>query len=164
MKVKRTPGPGLQQLKVMLANLKNAKAEVGYFKSAKYPDGTAVAQVFVTNEFGDPQKNIPPRPTIRPAIKKNRREWQSLAKDGAKAIAKSDLTINDVLEAIAGRAAGDWRKEIATIQEPKLSDVTIRMRRLMYANKSKNAPVSDKPLVAYYKLLLNSINHRVVKK
>lgn len=42
--------------------------DVGVFASSAYQDGTPVAAVLATHEFGDPDRNIPERPTFRPAI------------------------------------------------------------------------------------------------
>lgn len=49
------------------------KLKVGIFESAKYDDGTPVAQVAFWQEFGTTK--IPMRPFLRNAIAKNMRKW-----------------------------------------------------------------------------------------
>mgnify|MGYP004620081547 CR=1 FL=1 len=51
----------------------NKKLKVGIFESAKYDDGTPVAQVAFWQEFGT--SKIPMRPFFRNAIAKNTRKW-----------------------------------------------------------------------------------------
>lgn len=51
----------------------NKKLKVGIFESAKYDDGTPVAQVAFWQEFGTAK--IPMRPFMRNAIAKNTRKW-----------------------------------------------------------------------------------------
>jgi hypothetical protein len=51
----------------------NKKLKVGIFESAKYDDGTPVAQVAFWQEFGTAK--IPMRPFLRNAIAKNTRKW-----------------------------------------------------------------------------------------
>lgn len=52
------------------------KVSVGFFESAKYPDGTPVAAVAAYNEFGSDK--TPARPFMRVAIDKNRDKWGKL--------------------------------------------------------------------------------------
>ena len=47
---------------------KEVAVEVGFFESAKYPDGTSVPYVAAIHEFGAPQRKIPSRPFFRNAI------------------------------------------------------------------------------------------------
>ena len=53
-----------------LKNLKSGYVDVGWFPSARYNDekSTPVASVAEENEYGNPAKNIPARPFLRPAI------------------------------------------------------------------------------------------------
>lgn len=41
--------------------------EVGFYTTARYSDGTRVTNVAASNEFGDPDNNIPERPFMRRA-------------------------------------------------------------------------------------------------
>lgn len=48
---------------------------VGFLETAKYPDGTNVAQVAFWNEYGT--KNAPPRPFFRKTIEAKSSKWGS---------------------------------------------------------------------------------------
>lgn len=49
--------------------------KVGFLENAKYPDGKPVALIAAIQEFGAPNKNIPPRPYFRGMIAEKRNEW-----------------------------------------------------------------------------------------
>ena len=58
----------------------NRSLKVGFFSSAKYPNGEAVSDVAAYNEFGT--SAIPPRPFIRNAKSENEKKWTNfLARD-----------------------------------------------------------------------------------
>ena len=58
----------------------NRSLKVGFFASAKYPNGEAVSDVAAYNEFGT--SAIPPRPFIRNAKSENEKKWANfLARD-----------------------------------------------------------------------------------
>lgn len=58
----------------------NRVLKVGFFASAKYPNGEAVSDVAAYNEFGT--SKIPPRPFMRNAKSENDAKWvESLAKN-----------------------------------------------------------------------------------
>ena len=56
------------------------KLEIGFFETARYPNGTFVAQVAYFNEFGT--LNIPMRPFFRNAINKNIKKWYATLQSG----------------------------------------------------------------------------------
>ena len=45
---------GSKALEKLADQIKKSKLEVGFFESAKYPDGTPVAYVAAIQEFGNP--------------------------------------------------------------------------------------------------------------
>jgi hypothetical protein len=69
--------------------------DVGFFSTAKYPDGTPVASVAAWNEFGT--LDIPERPAIRAANKINERVILRILKDGV------DSKIMTVSKQLAGK-------------------------------------------------------------
>src|SRR5690606_12567931 len=101
--VKRVPGAGQQKLQVALANMGNKQAKVGWFESAKYENGTQVATVAATHEFGTTKAGrnhttvIPPRPYFRPTIAEKQAEWTGIAEQGAHAIMEGNATTYSVL-------------------------------------------------------------------
>jgi len=137
MRVIRTPGDGEKNLKFALKNLDGKIGKTGWFSSAKYENGMQVAEVAVTQEYGDPGKNIPPRPFMRPTIAEQKAKWLDIVERKSIDVVKGKATAHDVMESVALQAAGDVRKTITSIQTPPLKDSTI------YARASKRASFSN---------------------
>ena len=53
----------------------NKKLRVGFPPDMVYPDGTPVAQVAATQNWGAPMANIPPRPFFTNAVEANKPSW-----------------------------------------------------------------------------------------
>jgi hypothetical protein len=129
-KVTRTPGPGAKQLEIALKNLGDVDTKVGVVEAVKYEDGTPVAYVAAIQELGSPQQSIPPRPFFRPTAGQRQSNWRALAESGAKAVIAGTATNLQVMGILGDAAAGDIRKTISQIQNPPLSPVTLRLRKL----------------------------------
>jgi hypothetical protein len=127
-KVVRKDGPGAKQLEVMLQNLADKQAKVGFVDSTKYEDGTPVAYVAAIQEFGDGP--IPPRPFMRTTVARDTPKWRELSQSGAKAIAKGSSSTETVLDALGMHASAGIRKSISQVHTPPLSPVTLRLRFL----------------------------------
>ena len=126
-------------LEVLLDHVKELEglyAQIGWFESARYDEETPVAMVAAQNEFGNPEKNIPPRPFIRPAISDHSKVWQQLVASGAKAIAAGNETATSVMEAVTATAAGQIRDKIKEVYSPSLSPVTL-LKRLNDLDKAR---------------------------
>ncbi|MGY0156365.1 hypothetical protein ACVQK1_09410 [Edwardsiella tarda] len=119
--------------------LQSLQLKVGFIDGAKYPDGTPVAMVAATNEYGRPENNQPPRPFFRNAIAEHESEWSEKIADGIKA----GVPVDQVLSAVGEVIVADVRKSIATLMEPPLSPATIHHRR----TRKKLQNDSTKPLV-----------------
>jgi hypothetical protein len=131
-RVVRKPGPGAEKLRVALEALDGKVGKVGWFETAKYPDGTRAAYVAAIHEYG--YKSIPPRLGMRETADAKRKEWAGVAKQGAKEILAGRATAGTVMEMIGLAAFGDMYKRISTVQSPPLSQVTIELRRQRRAN------------------------------
>lgn len=140
MEIRRTSNAS--SIKKVLEELGRKEIKVGFFESAKYPDGTPIAYVAAIQEFG--HGPIPPRPFMRPAEQQNAAKWQKGIAAGVKSALNGSVTIEHALEQVGMVAAGDVRKAIKAVTAPPLADSTIsaRQRRL----KGKKA-ASIKPLV-----------------
>jgi len=121
--------------------LQSQEGRVGWFSSAKYEDGTPVAEIAAQNEFGNASKKIPPRPTIRPAIIENKSKWEQMAALGANAILAGKSTAKTVMTAVTLDAENAISKNIATITEPKLAPYTLERRRAK--GNSSTKPLVD---------------------
>lgn len=162
MKIIRTSGKGNEQLKKALSRIKGHVGKVGWFPSAKYPDGTPVAYVAAIQEFGDPSHNIPSRSFMRTTIAARQKTWARTIQTGAKQILQGNIGIVQVLDAVAQEAAGDIRKKITQIKSPKLKKATVKARLRKMADK-KTEGLLDKPLIDT-KILLNTLTGIVEKK
>lgn len=159
-KVIRKPGPGANQLKVLIEGIETRNVgKVGFFETAKYPDGTPVAYVAAIQEFGSPTQGIRPRSFMRTTIAERQASWKALAASGAKAIAEGRYNIDEVLDGIGQQAAGDIRKKISSITTPALKPTTIRARARRYADGGAGG-ASSKPLVDTGQML-NSVTNSV---
>lgn len=156
MKVIRKQGVNMQ---VILANLSNKSAKVGFFDSAKYADGTPVAYVASIQEFGVAEKNIPPRPFMRPTVSGQKETWGKLAESGARSVLKGNTDIHNVMTQIAGKAAADIQTTITKVTSPALSPKTIAARLRKRAD-GKTVGNLTKPLVDSG-LMLSSLTFKV---
>lgn len=108
------------------------RIEVGFFESARYPDGTPVAAVAAWNEFG--AANIPERPFFRSAL--------ALAEDPIEQIIRDhiDPRTLQVDEALANQIGaymqGEVQKSIVDLTSPANAPSTI-------ARKGSSNPLVD---------------------
>lgn len=126
----------------------NRVAKVGWFERSKYDNkyATQVATVAAIQEFGAPERSIPPRPFIRPTIVKQQQAWASLIKRGASEVLKGNATADIVLKDIGLKAAGDIREAITQVFTPALKPETIKARLNRKSDK-KTVGLLTKPLI-----------------
>ena len=129
-------GDKLRNLRVGIADMENIALSVGWFESDRYDDDTPVAAIAAQNEFGNPNKSIPPRPFFRPTISENRSDWARLAGQGARAVMLGNETGDSVAEKMGQLISGQVREKIGALKEPELSPITLALRA--YRNKNPN--------------------------
>lgn len=132
---------GLQTLMKKVEEMGKFQAEVGWLDSAKYPDGTPVALVAQTQEYGSTKQHIPPRPFVRPTIAAQNNEWSRQMGLGVRAVARGNITPVNVFTAIGELAAGDVRQTITSITSPPLEESTKKAR-------AREGLETEKPLQA----------------
>ena len=186
-KVKRTKGDAnvsLDDLKVIAKGLGDRQLKAGFFESARYDEGTPVAYVAAIQEFGSPKRNIPPRSFFRSTIAEKSGEWARLVEDGLQAVINGELSMQDLLDTLGLRVAGQVRAKIGSITEPPLSPITLALRKQKRLGKTitgatvgataraiaegKTGPgelgdssgINPKPLV-FDGILFNSVTHVV---
>lgn len=142
----------LDALNNIASNLSDKQLKVGFIDGATYPDGTPVAMVAATNEYGNPANNQPPRPFFRNAIAEHESEWLDAISRGL----QKGLPLEDVLAVVGEKAVGDVVQSIATLVEPELSEVTLERRR----NRKVMPNQSDKPLVDT-KVMIRDVHYEV---
>lgn len=124
------------------SSLTDKQLKVGFIDGATYPDGTPVAMVAATNEYGNPANNQPPRPFFRNAIANHEAEWL----EGIARGIEKGIPVEEVLAIVGERAVGDVVESISTLMDPPLSAATIASRR-------SKGNESTKPLVDTKKMI-----------
>lgn len=157
--VKRSKPDAFKVLAKHLKELDGKVAKAGWFASSVYPTGTPIATVAAVHEFGAPAKNIPPRPFMRPTIARESDNWKKIMSSGAKAILHGNASIDQVMNAVGMKAAGDVAKTIASITQPPLKAATIAARARKRKDKTITATLK-KPLVDTA-LMIGSVTHVV---
>lgn len=143
----------------MLQEAKRKVAKVGIVGHQHYDDKnqTPVAYVAAIHEYGSPSQNIPARPFFRPTIAAQKKAWAKVGRQ----LLKNGASVEDMLDLVGARAAGDVRETLSQIKSPPLKEATIRAKERKYKSKSEHRP--EKPLFASG-LLTKSISHVVVDK
>lgn len=126
-------------LNVVAKSLDSKQVKVGFIDGTTYPNGTSVAMVAATNEYGNPGNNQLPRPFFRNAISEHSTEWA----DGVARGIRSGAPVDAVLEVVGAQIQGDVVQSIASLMEPALSEATLHIRR----NRKVMPTKSTKPLV-----------------
>ena len=144
---------GGKRLKKFARDVKRAKdgpdVEVGFFATAKYPDGTPVATVAAVNEFGTDDGHIPERPFFRNAIRKGKepvREVLAENLDHRNGYALDRRT----LELVGHQLTAEIKKSIVTLRDPPNKPATIK-------RKGSSNPLVDTST------MMRSVTHRVVE-
>ena len=135
MRVKRGGLAKMQVLKKALASV-NREGKVGWFPSAKYEDGTPVAEVAYKQEFGG--RNVPPRLGMRGVEAAKRAGWADTAKKIMKSALAGGIPGEKVMELMLLRVGGDIAQHISKVTSPPLSPATVnaRLRRLADGGRS----------------------------
>jgi hypothetical protein len=108
---------------------KGQQAKIGWPSGKEYPDGTSVAYVAAIQNFGVPEKSIPPRPMLKPTVAENQDRWAEVMKHLTRQVAAGELDAVDALDGVGRVAAMDLQATIAQINEPALSPVTVLLRK-----------------------------------
>lgn len=109
--------------------------KVGWPKGRAYEDGTPVAYIAAIQNFGCPEKSIPPRPFLAPTIKENSARWGKVGAQMVKKVATGDIDAIDALDAVGRVAAMDLQAFIGQLDEPELSAVTVLLRKWRKAGR-----------------------------
>ena len=133
---------GSEALEKLADQIKKSKIEVGFFESAKYPDGTPVAYVAAIQEFGYPAGNIPSRPFFRNAISQND-GWKPLATKAMSAVVEGRIELNQALNQMGLKMAADVKDSITDGSYEALKQSTLDARQ----SRKRTKGVASKPLI-----------------
>ena len=126
---------GGRKLKAFLRRARSAQARsktvaVGFFATAKYPDGTPVAAVAAFQEFGVPDNNIPERPFFRNSIADAEDVIMPVLIDN---IDPKDMAMNRVTAGKVGETMKSHiQREITTLIEPPNKPYTVASERVQF--------------------------------
>lgn len=153
---------------------KGGKLRVGFLEDATYPDGTSVAMVAATNNFGAPGAGIPPRPFFNKFIADNSDEWGAQL---ARLLQGSNFDVEKSLNIMGMGMVGQLQTAIIETNEPPLSPVTLLLRERFPTGDYEAGDVwaaftdiaagetpsggSSKPLV-WSGVMLSSVDYEVV--
>ena len=141
----RSNPEALKELARKLASAPTLK--VGFLGGGPYPDGTSIAMVAATNEFGVPARGQPPRPFFRNMIAAQSPRWGKMA---AALLERNDLDVDAMLDTMGQEIVGRVQESINTLTEPKLAQSTIDKKGF------------DKPLIET-SLMVKSVSYTVDK-
>lgn len=130
-RVVRKQSPMRIKLNAFVQDMDDYSVRIGWFSSAKYPNGTPTAYVAAIQEFGAPSRGIPARSFMRPTIAAQTGAWSQQMRYYAKQIVVGAMNTEQALNALALVARGDVDKTLAHIKEPALSKLTIYIRKFV---------------------------------
>lgn len=133
---------GSKALEKLADQIKKSKLEVGFFESAKYPDGTPVAYVAAIQEFGYPEGNIPSRAFFRNAISQHG-GWKDLATKAMNAVVEGRIELNQALNQMGLKMAADVKDSITDGSYEALKQSTLDARQ----SRKRTQGVASKPLI-----------------
>lgn len=104
---------------------RSAVLRVGFLEGATYPDGTSVAQIAAIQNFGAPEKGIPPRPFFTKWLTEKSGNWGEAL---VNRLVANDWDVKLSLEQMGQGMAGQLRQALIDMNEPALSKVTLLLR------------------------------------
>ncbi|MFY2034873.1 hypothetical protein ACOTDT_17155 [Achromobacter xylosoxidans] len=111
----------------------------GFLENATYPDGTPVAYVAAIQEFGSPEKGIPPRSFFRTMIAAKKKDWPRALGALAK---NNDYDIDKALGQMGEGIKGQLQESIREVDGPALSKVTLLLRE-RFGNSPESISFAD---------------------
>lgn len=150
---RKTNAKATASLQRLTRQFADRELQVGWFNTARYDDdkNTPVAAVAARNEFGDTSKNIPPRPFMRPTVKREESKWKKFIGAQSKAVLAGATTATKSLSQLGLSASGEIARSISEVHSPPLSRKTIRDRVAQRAKSGAKKPLGNltKPLVNF---------------
>jgi hypothetical protein len=104
---------------------KGGTLRVGFLEGETYPDGTPIAMVAATNNFGAPGAGIPPRPFFNKFINDNKDEWGAQL---SRLLQGSNFDVAQSLNIMGQGMVGQLQTAIMEMNDPPLSEVTLLLR------------------------------------
>ena len=121
----------------LAADLQDKSVIAGFVEGANYSDGTPIAAVAATQNFGT--ERIPPRPFMTNAIDHHENEWieelGELIKDGK--------SVDDALSSVGLLMQSDIKEAIIDLHEPQLAPLTMMIRKVKRDRNQVGMPTTN---------------------
>jgi hypothetical protein len=108
---------------------KRGSVQVGFLENAKYPDGTSVAMVAATQNYGNGK--IPPRPFFTNMVAAKSPEWPAAL---AQSLDRHDNDVAAAMNDMGMGIAGQLQQAIIDTNSPALSPITLMLRQMRHEN------------------------------
>lgn len=105
----------------------------GFLETATYPDGTPVAMVAATQNYGAPSRGIPPRPFFTTMVDDGEVHWGD---DLAAFLKASDYDVGRALGLMGEEMKGEIEAAIIATDSPPLSAITLMLRKMRSDDQS----------------------------
>jgi len=129
-------------LRKQLKSMDRASVEVGFFETARYPDGMPVAQVASWNEYGTSgQYPTPARPFMRQTITQEKQNLSNGFAKGMNAVSVGKRTPKEVMQTLGNDLAGKMQSTILDGAFTPNTDSTAKA-------KGFNSPLRDSGLMS----------------
>lgn len=159
--VRKSNAGAWARLSAAVKTLKGTELQVGWFETARYPNGVPVAYVATIHEFGSPSRNIPARPFMRPTIAREKENWIEFIEQESRKIMQGRQTAPQMLEMLGLSISGEIARSISEVTQPPLKESTIAAKRRKLADQTTTGAL-DKPLVETG-LMLESVTYVVIE-
>lgn len=143
-------------LDALIKEIESTSVEVGFFSNSRYANGTPVALVAATNEYGSLKQGIPPRPFMRPAHEQNKELFAKAIASAVKNAKDGKATFKQGMGLFGEVAVGKVQEAIKQVVEPPLAPSTLANR----ARRHSKGLFSSKPLVDSG-IMFQSVNYEV---
>lgn len=129
-----------------MARMENANRSVlvGVPAGASEEDGTPLAMIAATHEFGDPERNIPERPVLRQGVRNGAAKFVRVNAASLRKVLRGEMSVEQAVDKLGVLAVGEVKREFTQPNPPlaPLKPATIDAR------KRKFGKSSTRPLVA----------------
>lgn len=129
MGVKRDNPKAIEGMLTQLLGIAEYETKVGWFANAREENGEQTAYIASIQEFGVPQKNIPPRLGFREVATKKKQVWSNFIKAAASRVLEGRMNGQEAMESLGLKVSGDLMKQISSNPPPPLSERTLEERR-----------------------------------
>lgn len=117
-------------LEQMIEDADKYNSKIGWFQGKAYPNnGPEVWKVASWMELGVESRSIPPRPMFGPTFDRETGNWRAQMGGLAKQVVSGRYSMKQAFDILGLAAVGDVKKTISQIHEPKLSPLTIILRK-----------------------------------